>query len=115
MSREQRNLLYKSARWKALRRKVLKAQPWCAQCLKGGLLVRSSIVDHALGHRDPQWRSRFFDERHLVALCKSCHDRKTAYEAGWAGHNRATPIPGERACDESGNPTDPDHPWNRVR
>ena len=111
--REERNALYKSARWKKLRRKILGEQPWCADCLKRNRLVRATIIDHSLGHRDAQWRVRFFDERYLISRCKSCHDRKTAYEVQFAGHNRSVEIPAERECDESGEPLDPNHPWNR--
>jgi 5-methylcytosine-specific restriction endonuclease McrA len=71
--------VYASSRWAAVRRAVLARDPTCVAC--GA--APSSDVDHVRPLRevlasggDP------FDEANLMALCSSCHSRKTAAEVG---------------------------------
>lgn len=71
-----RGRIYHTPRWRALRRRILDATPYCP-C--GAL---ASHVDHVIPLRqgvDP------FDEANLQALCAACHSRKTATEVGWHG------------------------------
>lgn len=69
--RKERHRLYTSARWQALRRKVLVQHPHCARCG-----AAASVVDHVAGHGD-DWRERFFNGP-FTALCARCHNTKTA-------------------------------------
>lgn len=77
--------LYDSKAWKTIRAQVLIdaggrcATPMCAQTPR--------IVDHRKPHRGMQ--SLFFDMGNLQALCKTCHDRKTAtYDRGFGNATR---------------------------
>ena len=46
-----------------------------------GRVVPATIVDHVVPHRgDPDL---FWDEANWAALCKRCHDAKTAREGRW--------------------------------
>lgn len=67
--------LYHSARWLALRLRVLLEQPLCAVCDLAGLVVASAEVDHVIPHRGDL--RLFWDRANLQGLCKPCHSRKT--------------------------------------
>ena len=87
--REQRpgySKLYKTARWQRLRKRVLSAQPLCVECGRYGILTPATVVDHITPHKGNQ--RLFWDEDNLQALCKSCHDRKTAREGRWGDKNK---------------------------
>ncbi|SHF44191.1 HNH endonuclease [Caloramator proteoclasticus] len=72
--------LYNSTRWKRLRIKFLKENPLCAECGKKGIVRPAEVVDHIIPHKGN--KELFWDESNLQALCKECHDRKTAKEDG---------------------------------
>lgn len=72
--------LYNTARWKKLRIKFLKENPLCAECGKIGIVRPAEVVDHIIPHKGN--KELFWDEDNLQALCKECHDRKTAKEDG---------------------------------
>lgn len=72
--------LYNSTRWKKLRIKFLKEHPLCAECGKKGIVRPAEVVDHIIPHKGN--KELFWDEDNLQALCKGCHDRKTAKEDG---------------------------------
>lgn len=67
---------YSTARWQALRARVLAAQPFCPDCEAAGrLAVDAHDVDHIIPHRgNPKL---FWDRKNLRGLCASCHSRKT--------------------------------------
>jgi 5-methylcytosine-specific restriction protein A len=68
-------------RWRRARRSYLARHPLCVVCLVQGRVVPATIVDHAVPHRgDPKL---FWDEANWAALCKPCHDAKTAREGRW--------------------------------
>ena len=87
-----RQVFYKSARWQELRKKHLKAMPYCEKCLEetGFWNSRNVIVDHIYGHDDPGWLQRFWDPACLQTLCKDHHNQKTAQERPDSGFN--TPV-----------------------
>lgn len=92
--------LYRDPRWKRRRDAQLSAHPHCKMCKAHGEKVKAVIVDHVKPHRGDV--VLFFDGE-LQSLCKPHHDKwKQAIE----NSNRS-------ACDVSGMPTDPDHPWAR--
>jgi 5-methylcytosine-specific restriction protein A len=51
--------------------------PLCKHCLDKGLYVASEVVDHIIPMAQGGAK---YDEENLQALCKSCHDKKTAKE-----------------------------------
>lgn len=61
-----------------LRPDQLLAEPFCRECARRGWRTRATVVDHIRPHRG-DW-ALFTDTTNLQSLCKSCHDRKTAYE-----------------------------------
>lgn len=63
------------SRWRKARKRFLKANPLCVECLKADKLVEAAVVDHIIPHRGD--KKIFWDESNWQALCKSCHDRKT--------------------------------------
>jgi 5-methylcytosine-specific restriction protein A len=67
---------YHTERWFALRREVLRADPYCGPCLAEGLgAVPARHVDHRVPHRgDP---ALFWDRANLQGLCPSHHSAKT--------------------------------------
>lgn len=68
--------LYHSARWLALRRRVLQEQPTCPWCFaRDARVVASTDVDHIAPHRGDL--ALFWDRENLQAMCKACHSRKT--------------------------------------
>jgi 5-methylcytosine-specific restriction protein A len=68
-------------RWRRARAAYLAQHPLCASCQTAGRLVPATVVDHMVPHRgDPVL---FWDEANWAALCKSCHDAKTAREGRW--------------------------------
>jgi len=86
-------------RWQQCRKRILGAQPLCISCLKKGLYVPATLVDHiepVQSCADP----RFYALSNLQPLCRQCHSKKT-----WAdtrkGLNRravpAAPVPTARA------------------
>lgn len=89
-NREQRpeysRKLYRSSRWRRLRRRFLQENPLCVECKKVGRLTAATVVDHIIPHKGDE--KLFWDEDNLQALCKSCHDRKTAAEGRWGEKGR---------------------------
>jgi 5-methylcytosine-specific restriction protein A len=52
--------------------------PLCVNCHDQGYLEPATVVDHIQPHRGDQ--ALFWDPSNWQALCKTCHDRKTAQE-----------------------------------
>tara|TARA_R100000541_G_scaffold12033_3_gene20350 strand:+ start:7996 stop:8289 length:294 start_codon:yes stop_codon:yes gene_type:complete len=81
---------YGSAQWKRTRSAVLaRDNHLCQVCISRGILSPAKIVDHIT----PQHLQRFnfFDLNNLQAICKPCHDIKTAEEAKQARSAKALP------------------------
>jgi 5-methylcytosine-specific restriction protein A len=69
------------ARWRRARQAFLTRHPLCVRCEAQGRREPATVVDHAVPHRgDPLL---FWDEGNWAALCKRCHDAKTAREGRW--------------------------------
>ena len=73
---EYRALPTNSTAWRHLRAQVLHEQPLCAHCKALGRVTAATEVDHL--DNDPGNNHR----NNLQGLCKPCHSRKTASEAG---------------------------------
>jgi len=76
-------------RWQKARLTFLRRQPLCAECKRRGGVTLARIVDHVIPHRGDQ--DLFWDTSNWQALCKRCHDTKTAGEDGGFG-NRSRPA-----------------------
>ena len=79
--------LYKTARWRRLRKRVLLKHPLCAECERQDWVTKATVVDHIIPHKGTL--ELFWDESNLQPLCKRCHDSKTVSEGRWGNKNRA--------------------------
>jgi 5-methylcytosine-specific restriction enzyme A len=68
-------------RWRRARAAYLAQHPLCVRCHEAGHLEPATIVDHRVPHRGNP--VLFWDEGNWAALCKPCHDAKTAREGRW--------------------------------
>jgi len=68
-------------RWQAARRAYLSDHPWCAICLEHNKRNLAFVVDHIKPHKGDM--ALFWDTDNWQALCKECHDVKTAGEGRW--------------------------------
>jgi 5-methylcytosine-specific restriction enzyme A len=68
-------------RWRQARAAYLARHPLCVQCQATGRIEPSTTVDHVVPHRGD--KKLFWDEANWAALCKPCHDAKTAREGRW--------------------------------
>ena len=66
------------SRWQRESKAFLRANPLCEECRKAGRYTQATVVDHIVPHRGDQ--KLFWDRDNWRALCKPCHDRKTARE-----------------------------------
>jgi 5-methylcytosine-specific restriction enzyme A len=83
--------LYASKEWKVLRAIVLADA--CGRCATPRCTRTPNTVDHRRPHRGDN--ALFFSRDNLQAMCKRCHDRKTARYDGAFGRARlAMPEPG---------------------
>lgn len=71
--------VYDDPRWELLRDQVLSEEPLC----RAGCGRPPRVVDHIRPHRGDETLA--FDRTNLQAMCKGCHDAKTAHETGFAG------------------------------
>lgn len=70
--------------WQGYRKLFLAEHPVCINCKRKGRIVLATVVDHIKPHR--QDMTLFWMEGNHQALCKRCHDRKTASEDGGFGN-----------------------------
>lgn len=70
---------YTSA-WSKARTGFLARHPLCVLCEKKGILTSANVVDHVRPHKGD--KVLFWDRGNWQALCKPCHDSKTAKEDG---------------------------------
>jgi 5-methylcytosine-specific restriction enzyme A len=69
--------------WSRASQAFLRENPLCAICEREGRLVPATVTDHVAPHRgDPEL---FWSRSNWQALCKPCHDSKTATEDGGFG------------------------------
>ncbi len=66
------------ARWRKARLRFLRQHPLCVECEKQGRIKGATVVDHIVPHKGDH--DLFWDTDNWQALCKRCHDRKTALE-----------------------------------
>ena len=88
------------SQWERLRAAHLRRFPLCAVAHCGR---RAKHVDHIMAVSAAPWR--LLDRSNLQSLCQRHHNQLTAaYDLGDLG----------AACDESGMPVSPSHPWNMA-
>ena len=85
--------------WEKIRRRILRRDPLCVECLLRGFSIMSSEVDH----RVPLFKGGSNDDDNLQAICRLHHLEKTRADMG------SRP----KGCDELGMPTDSRHWWNK--
>jgi 5-methylcytosine-specific restriction protein A len=69
--------LYNTAKWRKLRNKILREQPYCYKC-GIGKNETSLQVHHVIEPRGDE--ALFYDESNLLPVCESCHRILTAKE-----------------------------------
>jgi len=69
---------YNSTTWRKLSRLHREQYPLCQVCQAAGRVAASQVIDHIVPIKDGGAR---LNEANLLALCKHCHDRKSAIEA----------------------------------
>jgi len=94
--------LYKTARWRALRRSQLNKQPLCQRCARRGQTTAATVVNHKQPHKGSE--ALFYSAENLESTCKPCHD-------GPIQRQERRGFSGE--IGEDGWPVDPNHPINR--
>lgn len=75
--------LYSSTRWRKYRKWYLGRHPLCINyetCHNA-----ATVVDHIKDHMGDY--ALFWTKDNHQAMCKSCHDTKTAQERGWGKHD----------------------------
>ena len=72
-----------TSRWAKASKGFLKRNPLCVRCLESEQVVRSEVTDHIVPHKGDM--TLFWDRDNWQALCKRCHDTKTATEDGGFG------------------------------
>ncbi|HMU15873.1 MAG TPA: HNH endonuclease signature motif containing protein [Thauera aminoaromatica] len=75
--------------WLRYSKRRLAEHPLCERCQAEGRYVAATVTDHKLPHRGNG--GLFWDPDNHQALCKCCHDSKTAREDGGFG-NRARRV-----------------------
>lgn len=75
---------YSTTTWKSARLAYLAENPFCVHCQQDGLISKADVIDHIQPHKGD--RRLFWDFDNWQALCKRCHDSKTATEDGGFGN-----------------------------
>lgn len=70
-------------KWQKASKAFLKHHPLCVACEAKGIIKAAEVVDHIKPHKGN--KILFWDKKNWQALCKQCHDRKTATEDGGFG------------------------------
>ncbi len=72
-------------RWRKARNNFLLVNPLCVRCLDDDRTTEANVVDHIIPHKGDN--DLFWDGKNWQALCKKCHDLKTATEDGGFGRD----------------------------
>lgn len=78
------------SKWQRAREWFLKSNPLCVRCASGNRVTVATVVDHIIAHKGDM--SLFWDRDNWQALCKACHDTKTAREDGGFGRSSQKTI-----------------------
>ena len=69
--------------WQQYRLRFLAVNSLCVSCKTKGRYHSATVVDHIKPHKGNN--TLFWDTSNHQAMCKTCHDRKTAREDGGFG------------------------------
>lgn len=67
-----------NSKWRKARLSFLRKNPLCVRCKADDRVMPADVVDHIVPHKGD--KGLFWDKDNWQALCKTCHDRKTATE-----------------------------------
>ena len=70
--------LRKTYRYQKFRDRFMRRNPLCAECARQGLVTVSEEMDHIVPVVEAP--DRIWDKTNLQALCRPCHEEKTARE-----------------------------------
>jgi len=87
------------ARWRKLRKMVLARNPLCADCMEAGLVVPAIEVHHVV----PKAAGGDDSFENLMALCKSCHSRRTGRERRRSQDFQPATVPVTIVCGPPGS------------
>ena len=76
-----------TARYRRMRTLFMRTGPLCALCMANGAVTPARELDHILPCGNNA--ARFWDPGNLQALCRECHETKTARE------NACDPVKGQ--------------------
>jgi len=62
--------------WQKQSKVFLSQAKWCRKCMADDKYNIATVVDHIIPHR--RNKELFWDKTNWQALCKRCHDQKTA-------------------------------------
>lgn len=96
-----RRLRPSGGRWQKLRKFVLMEEPLCRKCTERGIVKETEEVDHIVPLANGGTNCR----ANLQGLCADCHEEKTLRE-------NYGKVPG---CNETGQPKDKEHHWNKEQ
>ncbi|MDT2419506.1 HNH endonuclease signature motif containing protein [Enterococcus avium] len=79
--RDEIDKLYKTNRWRKLR-KVIIARDYgmCQECKRRGLVVKGVVVHHIIEAREDI--TKFWDEENLELVCLACHNKDHPERSG---------------------------------
>ena len=82
--RDQKSKKLYRYRWQKTSKYFLSHNPLCVECKKNDKVTAATVTDHIVPHK--RNKKLFWNRSNWQALCKSCHDRKTAKEDGGFGN-----------------------------
>lgn len=95
--------LYKTERWRRIRAAQLAAHPLCKTCQEDGRITAATVCNHT--DKDAKQTEDGFFAGPFTSECAPCHDSIIQRQ-----ERRGHVI----GCDETGQPRDPEHPWNKA-
>ena len=83
--RDQKSKKLYGYRWQKASKYFLSHNPLCVECKKkNNKITAATVTDHIISHKGD--KKLFWDRSNWQALCKRCHDIKTAKEDGGFGN-----------------------------
>ena len=71
-------------KWRNAKAKYLAAYPLCNACASRRIRTKADTVDHIVPHKGDE--KLFWSRSNWQALCRACHNSKTASKDGGFGH-----------------------------
>lgn len=88
--------------WDKARKRFLLTNPLCVMCKRDGVDTIANVVDHIIPHKGNP--ALFYAQTNWQSLC-TMHHNKVKKGIEMRGF--------DKQINKSGEPTDPNHPWNR--